>query len=55
MTSRRRPLGSAVVHSYYTSTQLLEDFEVFSRDLKYSHQAESTSGGWVLYMYIFLI
>jgi hypothetical protein len=32
--SHRRPLGSEVVHSYYTPTLSFEDFEVVSRALK---------------------
>jgi len=54
-TSRRRPLGSAVVHSYYTPTRVVEDFEVVARALKYSHQAKTASERWILPMYIFLI
>jgi hypothetical protein len=48
-------MGSAIVHSYYTPTKALEDFEVVARALKSSHQVESASGRWILYMYIFLI
>ena len=37
--SRQRPLGSDVVHSYYTPTLIFEDFEVVSQALKISSLA----------------
>jgi hypothetical protein len=55
LTSHRRPLGSAVVHSYYTPTRVVEYFEVVARALKYSHQTKTASERWILPMYIFLI